>query len=67
MVPDKYTIVEATRTREVYNWLQYFSLEALTREFAESGFTIREVFADAAGSPYEENGPEIAVVAEPSS
>ena len=64
VVLDKYTIVEPTRTREVYNWLQYFSLEALTREFGESGFTVREVFADAAGAPYREDGPEIAVIAE---
>ena len=66
VVLDKYTIVEATRTREVCNWLQYYSLEALTREFAESGFTIREVFADAAGAPYREDGPEFAVVAQSS-
>ena len=29
LVLDKYTIVEESRTRTVYNWLQYFSPEAL--------------------------------------
>jgi len=35
VVLDKYTIIEASRTRIVYNWLQYFSPEALEREFVE--------------------------------
>ena len=64
VVLDKYTIVEAARTRTIYNWLQYYSLEDLTREFADNGFIVREVHADAAGAPYREDGPEMAVVAQ---
>lgn len=63
VVLDKYTIVEAARTRTIYNWLQYYSLETLRREFAQSGFAIGEVYGDAAGAPYGEGAPEIAVVA----
>ena len=61
VVLDKYTIVEADRTRTVYNWLQYFSPESLLSEFEEAGFTQLELFADVAGSPFDETAPEFAV------
>jgi cyclopropane fatty-acyl-phospholipid synthase-like methyltransferase len=63
VVLDKYTIVEAARTRTVYNWLQYFSQEALEREFAEGGFEIAEVYADVAGSQFDAEAGEFAVAA----
>jgi 2-polyprenyl-3-methyl-5-hydroxy-6-metoxy-1,4-benzoquinol methylase len=63
VVLDKYTIVETDRVRTVYNWLQYFSHDALEKEFAECGFTIQETFADVAGSPFDPTGNEFAVVA----
>lgn len=60
---DKYTLFEADRTRTVYNWLQYFSPEALEREFVESGFTIENFYCDVAGSPFVRESKEFAVVA----
>jgi len=63
VVLDKYTIVEADRTRTVYNWLQYFSPEDLKREFDESGFAIEEFFSDVAGSSYDSQTNEFAVIA----
>ena len=60
---DKYTIVEAQRTRTVYNWLQYFTLEDLEREFVEAGFSIEGVYSDVAGTPYDRNSNEFAVIA----
>ena len=62
-VLDKYTLVEAARTRTVYNWLQYFSSEALEREFVECGFTIEELYSDVAGSQFDTEAKEFAVVA----
>lgn len=62
VVLDKYTIVVAERTRTVYNWLQYFSPESLWSEFEEAGFTRQELFADAAGTPFDETASEFAVV-----
>ena len=59
---DKYTLIEADRTRTVYNWLQYFSLEELEREFVECGFTIEELYSDVAGSPFDSEAKEFAVV-----
>ena len=63
VVLDKYTIIEPARTRTVYNWLQYFSPEALEREFVDSGFTVEEMLADVAGAPYDAKAAEFAVVA----
>jgi len=63
VVLDKYTIVEADRTRTVYNWLQYFSPESLEREFDEAGFTVETIYSDVAGTPYETTACEFSVVA----
>jgi len=63
VILDKYTIVEADRTRTVYNWLQYFSPKALEKEFAECGFTGERFYSDVAGSPFDPEATEIAVVA----
>jgi cyclopropane fatty-acyl-phospholipid synthase-like methyltransferase len=63
VVLDKYTIVEADRTRTVYNWLQYFSPDGLQRELMDCGFAIDELFSDVAGSPYDPGAGEFAVVA----
>lgn len=60
---DKYTIVERTRTRVIYNWLQYFSRESLRKEFAESGFEVEEFYSDVAGSPFSADSTDIAAVA----
>jgi cyclopropane fatty-acyl-phospholipid synthase-like methyltransferase len=60
---DKYTIIEESRTRVVYNWLQHFSREMLAEEFEANGFKIEEFYADVAGTPYNPDSTEIAVVA----
>jgi len=62
VILDQYTIVESTRTRTVYNWLQYFSPEALAHEFAESGFKVKGFYGDVAGSAFDPAGHEFAVV-----
>jgi cyclopropane fatty-acyl-phospholipid synthase-like methyltransferase len=63
VVLDKYTIIEADRTRTIYNWFQYFSPETLEREFVECGFTIEQIFSDVAGTPFDSKADEFAVVA----
>ncbi len=62
VVLDKYTIVEATGTRTVYNWLQYFSPELLQEEFKKAGFQLTERFANVAGSRFDSETSEFAVV-----
>jgi len=60
---DKYTIIEESRTRIVYNWLQHFSRESLQDEFEENGFKVEEIFSDVAGTSFDPESPEIAIVA----
>jgi len=62
VVLDKYTIIESGRTRQVYNWLQYFSPEALENEFVEAGFLIKGIYSDVAGNPYSRESNEFAVI-----
>ena len=63
IILDKYTLVEARRTRTVYNWLQYFSRNTLKEEFENCGFKIEEFYTDVAGEPFNSRSDEIAVVA----
>jgi len=60
---DKYTIIELDRTREIYNWLQYFGPENLEREFIEAGFSVKGLYSDVAGNPYDRKSSEFAVIA----
>ncbi len=63
VVLDKYSIFEENRSRTVYNWLQYFSLETLTKEFEAAGFHISGQFSDIAGKQYSPDSKEIAITA----
>jgi len=60
---DKYTIVEETRTRVIYNWLQYFSQNSLREEFEENRFKAVEFYSDVSGSAFSSDSPDMAVVA----
>ncbi|MBP7764941.1 MAG: methyltransferase domain-containing protein [Syntrophaceae bacterium] len=63
VVLDKYTIVEAERTRCVYNWLQYFAPEELKKSFMEANFKVDSLYSDVAGESYDQNTGEFAIVA----
>ena len=55
VVLDKYTIIEASRKWEVYNWLQYFSRKSISEEFENSGFRVETYYSDVAGTPWSYN------------
>ena len=59
---DKYTIIERTRQREIYNWLQYFTPTSLEREANAAGLEIEGVYGDVAGAPYDADATEFAIV-----
>jgi len=61
---DKYTIIESDPTREVVNWLQYFAPEDLFREFMEAGLSVKGIYADVAGAPYDRTSMEFAAIAD---
>jgi len=59
---DKYTIIEEARTREIFNWLQCYSLSSLQEVCYEHGCCVVEYYSDLAGTPYHEDSLEFAVV-----
>lgn len=54
MVLDKYTIVEAQRAREVYNWQQHFTQGELQTFLTEMGVVVEKFYGNVAGSPFSE-------------
>jgi 2-polyprenyl-3-methyl-5-hydroxy-6-metoxy-1,4-benzoquinol methylase len=63
---DKYTIIEESRKRVVYNWLQYFSKDTLRKEFEENGFKVEEIYSDVTGKSFAPESTEIAMIAKKS-
>jgi SAM-dependent methyltransferase len=63
VVLDKYTIVEATRSRVIYNWLQYYYPEAIRLEVEARGLLVEEILGDVTGAPFDPQAHEIAVIA----
>jgi hypothetical protein len=63
VILDKYTIIEESRKRVVYNWLQYFSRDSLRKEFEENGLRVEELYSDVAGKTFNPESPEIAIAA----
>lgn len=63
IVLDKYTIIQPDQIRTVYNWLQCFSPDSLSKEFTECGLSIQELYGDVAGAPYDPNSSEFAAIA----
>jgi len=59
---DKYVLFTKEREWEVYNWLQYYNQDALSKEVEGAGFTITSVHADVTGDYYDEKKSEFAVV-----
>jgi len=62
---DKYTIVEPGETWQVYNWLQYYSVESLREELEAAGLKVIETYSDVAGTPFSRDADQFAVVAVP--
>lgn len=60
---DKYTIIEESQTRVVYNWLQHFSKESLRKEFEENGFKVESFYSNVSGEIFDSESTEIAIVA----
>jgi len=63
IILDKYIIIEESRKREVYNWLQCYSKDSLRNEFEENGFKVEEIYSDVAGKTFTPESSEIAIVA----
>lgn len=64
VILDKYTIIEESRTRTVYNWLQHFTVDSIGQELEEANLKIVDFFSDVAGSPMSAESNEFAVIAQ---
>jgi SAM-dependent methyltransferase len=62
VILDKYTIIEQNRIREIYNWLQYYSVESIKAEFEKNKLRIVSMYSDVAGSVFDPNSKEMAMV-----
>jgi 2-polyprenyl-3-methyl-5-hydroxy-6-metoxy-1,4-benzoquinol methylase len=62
VILDKHTIIEPKGSRTIYNWLQYFTPEALEKEARECGLAVEEYYSDVAGTPFMPDCMEFAVV-----
>ena len=61
---DQFTVVEADGKVSVYrNWFQDYDPESITAELEAGGFIVESVWGDLTGTPYEEGGEWIGVVA----
>ena len=60
---DKFTVIEKDRTRQVFNWLQHYDRESISREFAQSGLKIEKYLGNVAGDEFNEDWDEFAVIA----
>lgn len=60
---DKYTIIEKSRTRTIFNWLQYYDKKSIANEFAANGLKLERYLANVAGDEFEADANEFAIVA----
>ncbi len=60
---DRYLIVEPKRTRNIYNWLQYFTPAEIKAELAEAGFKLEKIFDLSTGGHWIERAAPFGVLA----
>lgn len=63
VVLDKHTIIQPDKTKVIYNWLQHYSVEHITRELEEAGLVVEEVYNNVAGDEFTEESTEICIIA----
>ncbi len=63
VVLDKYTIIEESRQRVVYNWFQCYSEDSLRSEFEGNGFKVEALYSDVAGKAIASESAELAIAA----
>ena len=60
---DRYRIVEPGRTRDIFNWLHYFTPEAAIAEAESAGFNVEGILEACDGTDWKGGPSEIAVIA----
>lgn len=62
---DRYMIVAPNRSFQVYNWMQYYTPEAITAEVQAAGYASVEIVDFATGAPWQGGATAFAVIARP--
>jgi SAM-dependent methyltransferase len=60
---DRYLIVEPSRRREIYNWMQYFTPGEISDELAEAGFDTAAIFDLGTGGHWIERAEPFGILA----
>ncbi|HUO97230.1 MAG TPA: class I SAM-dependent methyltransferase [Rhizomicrobium sp.] len=60
---DRYLIVEPERTKDIFNWMQYFSPDDVAAELREAGFEVAEIFDVETGKRWLERSAPFGVLA----
>lgn len=60
---DRYLIAEPARSREIYNWMQYFTTAEVETELAAAGFEMAEIFDLASGGHWLERAAPFGILA----
>lgn len=61
---DKYEIVEAHRSRTIYNWLQYFDSASIAEEIGACNLATVDLFGDLTGANLNPDSAEFCIVAQ---
>lgn len=62
---DRYLVVEANRTRELFNWMQCYDPASLEAELSRAGWEVESIEGNVAGEAFEPDADFFAVVARP--
>ncbi|MBF9049756.1 MULTISPECIES: hypothetical protein, partial [unclassified Roseobacter] len=60
---DRYLIVTPKRQLEIFNWMQYFDPETISRDVREAGMVVAALLDVRTGDPWTPEAGELAVVA----
>ena len=60
---DRYLIVAPERRFEIFNWMQYFDPEMISREVRDAGLVVEDILDVMTGAPWTPEAGELAVVA----
>lgn len=63
LVLDQYTVIEADRTWQVFNWLQHFSTTDIVSELEQNDFEVMEIAEDFANEGGDPDGTHFGVIA----
>lgn len=63
LVLDKFDIIEAERSRSIYNWLQHFDVVSITTELEACGLAVDGLYGDLTGAQFAADLREYCVVA----